>query len=136
VLNVPMYLNVCKNAFVKVCKMCLKSIKCVVAMQSQIVQFVDTGHCPAGDITSRLTSDTTTMCSAIGLNLNIFLRSMIKAIGVCVFMFALSWRLAIVTFAGLPLVIIVSKVYGSYYKVWFGYAVFGSSPISIRFCPR
>jgi len=57
------------------------------------------------------------MSDTVGLNMNIFLRSSIKAIGVCVFMFVLSWRLSIVTFAGLPLVFVISKVYGKYYKV-------------------
>uniref|UniRef100_H2YGY9 Uncharacterized protein n=1 Tax=Ciona savignyi TaxID=51511 RepID=H2YGY9_CIOSA len=69
-----------------------------------------------GDLTSRLTSDVTTMSDTIGLNFNIFLRNLIKAIGVCIFMFALSWRLSVVTFLGLPLIFMVSKVYGSYYK--------------------
>uniref|UniRef100_H2YGY8 Uncharacterized protein n=1 Tax=Ciona savignyi TaxID=51511 RepID=H2YGY8_CIOSA len=71
-----------------------------------------------GDLTSRLTSDVTTMSDTIGLNFNIFLRNLIKAIGVCIFMFALSWRLSVVTFLGLPLIFMVSKVYGSYYKVF------------------
>nr|XP_009860482.1 ATP-binding cassette sub-family B member 9-like [Ciona intestinalis]XP_018669999.1 ATP-binding cassette sub-family B member 9-like [Ciona intestinalis] len=69
-----------------------------------------------GDITSRLTSDTTTMSDTIGLNFNIFIRSMIKGVGVCIFMFALSWRLSVITFMGLPMIFAVSKVYGSYYK--------------------
>ena len=71
----------------------------------------------AGDLTSRLTSDTTTMSDTIGLNCNIFLRNSIKAIGLCVFMFVLSWRMSILTFMGLPLVFAVSELYGNYYKV-------------------
>nr|CAB3219624.1 ATP-binding cassette sub-family B member 9-like [Phallusia mammillata] len=69
-----------------------------------------------GEILSRLTSDITTMTDTIGLNFNVFLRSVIKALGVCVFMFALSWRLFLVPFLGLPLIFAVSKVYGKYYK--------------------
>uniref|UniRef100_H2Z4F0 ABC-type oligopeptide transporter ABCB9 n=1 Tax=Ciona savignyi TaxID=51511 RepID=H2Z4F0_CIOSA len=69
-----------------------------------------------GDITSRLTSDTTTMSDTIGLEFNVFLRSMIKGVGVCVFMFALSWRMSLITFMGFPLIFSASKVYGKYYK--------------------
>ena len=79
----------------------------------------------SGDITSRLTSDTTTMSDTVGINCNIFLRNFIRAIGVSVFMFALSWRMSVVTFMGLPLVIGLSKMYGLYYKVkWFGVIIF------------
>lgn len=69
-----------------------------------------------GDITSRLTSDTTTMSDTLGLNINILLRNLIKAGGVLFFMFKLSWRLTLITFIGLPVMIAVSKVYGHYYK--------------------
>ncbi|KAL4224077.1 ATP-binding cassette sub- B member 9 [Mactra antiquata] len=81
---------------------------------NQDVGFFDTVQ--TGDITSRLTSDTTTMSDTLGLNINIFLRSLIKAIGVLFFMFKLSWRLTIVTFIGLPCLLAVSKIYGNYYK--------------------
>ncbi|XP_052800961.1 ABC-type oligopeptide transporter ABCB9-like isoform X1 [Mya arenaria] len=70
-----------------------------------------------GDITSRLTSDTTTMSDALALNVNIFLRNFIKAGGVVFFMMKLSWQLTIVTLIGLPLIIGISNVYGKYYKV-------------------
>ncbi|WAR01086.1 ABCB9-like protein [Mya arenaria] len=65
-----------------------------------------------GDITSRLTSDTTTMSDALALNVNIFLRNFIKAGGVVFFMMKLSWQLTIVTLIGLPL-IIAEKVQNS-----------------------
>ncbi len=43
------------------------------------------------------------------------------AVGYCVFMFKLSWQLSMVTVIGLPVVMVVSKAYGNYYKVieWF-----------------
>ncbi|OWF56666.1 ATP-binding cassette sub-family B member 9-like [Mizuhopecten yessoensis] len=69
-----------------------------------------------GDITSRLTSDTTVMSDTVTLNLNIFLRSTIQAVGVIVFMAKLSWRMSILSLIVLPLVFGVSKVYGKYYK--------------------
>ncbi|MGH0152698.1 UNVERIFIED_CONTAM: hypothetical protein FKN15_023796 [Acipenser sinensis] len=70
----------------------------------------------AGDITSRLTSDTTMVSDLISLNMNICLRSLVKGMGVCVFMFTLSWKLSLVTFMGFPFVMLVSKLYGKYYK--------------------
>ncbi|XP_060069453.1 ABC-type oligopeptide transporter ABCB9-like [Ylistrum balloti] len=69
-----------------------------------------------GDITSRLTSDTTVMSDTVTLNINIFLRSLIQAVGVIVFMVKLSWRMSILSIIVLPLVFGVSKVYGKYYK--------------------
>ncbi|XP_069135284.1 ABC-type oligopeptide transporter ABCB9-like [Argopecten irradians] len=69
-----------------------------------------------GDITSRLTSDTTVMSDTVTLNINIFLRSIIQAAGVVVFMAKLSWRMSILSLIVIPLVFGVSKVYGKYYK--------------------
>jgi len=70
-----------------------------------------------GDITSRLTSDTSTMSDTVSLNINVFLRNTIQSVGVIIFMFKLSWRMSMVTVIGLPIVVGVSKVYGSYYQV-------------------
>ncbi|XP_033748629.1 ATP-binding cassette sub-family B member 9-like [Pecten maximus] len=69
-----------------------------------------------GDITSRLTSDTTVMSDTVTLNINIFLRSVIQAVGMVVFMVKLSWRMSILSLIVIPLVFGVSKVYGKYYK--------------------
>lgn len=81
---------------------------------SQEVGFFDTVQ--TGEITSRLTSDTTTMSDALGLNVNIFLRNFINATGVIFFMFKLCWQLTIVTFIGFPCILGLSKVYGNYYE--------------------
>ena len=100
-----------------------------------------------GELTSRLTSDTTTMAESLGLNTNVFLRSSIKAseclqicfesvciigtyinfyflmynreiaVGVCVFMFRISWRMSMVTVVGLPIIMAVSDAWGTYYQV-------------------
>ncbi|XP_031572026.1 ATP-binding cassette sub-family B member 9-like [Actinia tenebrosa] len=69
-----------------------------------------------GEIVSRLTSDTTKISDQITLNLNVFLRSLVKGVGVCIFMFKLSWKLAIVTLIGLPIIALVSDIYGEYYR--------------------
>ena len=73
------------------------------------------------------------MSATIGLNINVFLRNLIKSVGVCVFMIVLSWRMTILTFMGLPIVFAVSKLYGNYYKVGSCGLVFISS---FKFCDK
>ncbi|XP_027709342.1 ATP-binding cassette sub-family B member 9 isoform X1 [Vombatus ursinus] len=69
-----------------------------------------------GDLISRLTSDTTMVSDLVSQNVNIFLRNIVKVTGVVVFMFSLSWQLSLVTFMGFPIIMMVSDIYGKYYK--------------------
>ena len=69
-----------------------------------------------GDITSRLSADTTKMSDQISLNVNVFIRSVVQACGVLFFMFRISVKMSLVTFASVPCVVILSKVYGAYYR--------------------
>uniref|UniRef100_UPI00398E794E ABC-type oligopeptide transporter ABCB9 n=1 Tax=Pristiophorus japonicus TaxID=55135 RepID=UPI00398E794E len=84
------------------------------SLLQQDIAFFDCNH--TGDITSRLTSDTTVVSNMISQNLNVFSRNLIKCVGVCVFMFTLSWKLTVVTLLGFPVIMMVSKFYGKYYK--------------------
>lgn len=72
---------------------------------------------PPGDIVSRLSADTTQVSDLISQNVNVFLRSFIKAVGYFIFMWGISWRLTLVTVMGFPFVGLVSQLYGDYYKV-------------------
>ncbi|XP_074154815.1 ABC-type oligopeptide transporter ABCB9 isoform X2 [Sminthopsis crassicaudata] len=72
--------------------------------------------CVPGDLISRLTSDTTMVSDLVSQNINIFLRNTVKVTGVVVFMFSLSWQLSLVTFMGFPIIMMVSDIYGKYYK--------------------
>ncbi|XP_073442154.1 ABC-type oligopeptide transporter ABCB9 isoform X4 [Dendrobates tinctorius] len=81
-----------------------------------MIAFVFLLLCTLGDIISRLTSDTTTVSDVVSENVNVFLRSCVKAVGVIVFMFSLSWQLSMLTFLGFPIILLVSRVYGRYYK--------------------
>ncbi|XP_063820625.1 ABC-type oligopeptide transporter ABCB9 [Pseudophryne corroboree] len=81
---------------------------------AQEIGFFDENH--TGDIISRLTSDTTIVSDVVSENVNVFLRSVLKATGVIVFMFTLSWQLSLLTFLGFPIIMLVSRVYGKYYK--------------------
>ncbi|KAL0979181.1 hypothetical protein UPYG_G00181820 [Umbra pygmaea] len=84
------------------------------SLMHQEIGFFDANH--TGNITSRLTSDTTQVSDLISLNVNLFLRSMVKAIGYFIFMFSMSWKLTLVTIMGFPFIAVISKVYGEYYK--------------------
>lgn len=81
------------------------------------MNFICVIDCSIGDITSRLTSDTTQVGDLISENVDLFLQCFIKAIGFFVFMFGMSWKITFVTIMGFPYVAVVSKIYGEYYKV-------------------
>ncbi|KFW87943.1 ATP-binding cassette sub-family B member 9, partial [Phalacrocorax carbo] len=95
------------------------------SLVSQEMSFFDENR--TGDVISRLTSDTTIVSDLVSQNINIFLRNVVKATGVIFFMFSLSWKLSLVTFMGFPIIMLVSDVYGKYYKVgrrrWQGHGV-------------
>ncbi|XP_042708436.2 ABC-type oligopeptide transporter ABCB9 isoform X2 [Chrysemys picta bellii] len=84
------------------------------SLVAQETSFFDENR--TGDIISRLTSDTTIVSDLVSQNINIFLRNVVKATGVIVFMFSLSWQLSLVTFMGFPIIMLVSDLYGKYYK--------------------
>uniref|UniRef100_A0A8C5NZY4 ABC-type oligopeptide transporter ABCB9 n=1 Tax=Jaculus jaculus TaxID=51337 RepID=A0A8C5NZY4_JACJA len=84
------------------------------SLVSQETSFFDENR--TGDLISRLTSDTTMVSDLVSQNINIFLRNTVKVTGVVVFMFSLSWQLSLVTFMGFPIVMMVSNIYGKYYK--------------------
>jgi ATP-binding cassette subfamily B (MDR/TAP) protein 9 len=56
------------------------------------------------------------MSDQIGLNINVCLRSVVQAATLLAFMLASQWQLTLVTFMSVPLVSIVSKIYGSFYR--------------------
>lgn len=62
----------------------------------------------------------------VSQNINIFLRNTVKVTGVVVFMFSLSWQLSLVTFMGFPIIMMVSDIYGKYYKVGPAWSLLGS----------
>jgi hypothetical protein len=69
-----------------------------------------------GDITSRLCSDTTLVGDQVSLNVNVFLRSTVQAIGVLIFMFFVSWQLTLLTFLTVPVTVALSTAYGEFVK--------------------
>ncbi|XP_055486177.1 antigen peptide transporter 2-like isoform X2 [Leucoraja erinacea] len=69
----------------------------------------------AGDITSRLSTDTTLMSRSVGLNVNVLLRSLVNTLGIISFMFSLSWKLTLLIFIESPLTILIQKLYNRYH---------------------
>ena len=63
--------------------------------------FFDTTN--TGNLTSRLSADCSTVSDLVGLNINVFARSLMQAGTVLVFMAATSWRLTVVTMVLIPL---------------------------------
>ncbi|KAM7050415.1 ABC-type oligopeptide transporter ABCB9 isoform 1-T3 [Molossus nigricans] len=84
------------------------------SLVSQETSFFDE-NC-TGDLISRLTTDTTVVSNVISHNINIFLWNAVKATGVVFFVFSLSWQLSVVAFMGFLIIMMVSNVYGKYYK--------------------
>uniref|UniRef100_A0A914WAM2 ABC-type antigen peptide transporter n=1 Tax=Plectus sambesii TaxID=2011161 RepID=A0A914WAM2_9BILA len=68
-----------------------------------------------GEVTSRLTADCQTMSDSVALNVNVFLRNVVMLVGALAFMFKLSWQLSLITFIAIPVIGLVSKLYGAYY---------------------
>jgi ATP-binding cassette subfamily B (MDR/TAP) protein 9 len=89
-------------------------IRLMDSLLSQEIGFYDTTR--TGDITSRLSSDTTIVGSSITTNVNIFLRATVRALGVLIFMFTISWQLSMLAFLTIPAVSILSKLYGRYVR--------------------
>ncbi|XP_031734083.1 LOW QUALITY PROTEIN: ABC-type oligopeptide transporter ABCB9 [Anarrhichthys ocellatus] len=83
-------------------------------LMRQEIAFFDENH--TGDIISRLSADTTQVSDLISVNVNIFLRSVVKGAGFSIFMFGISWKLTLVAVMGFPFLSLVSKFYGDYYK--------------------
>ncbi|XP_072406556.1 antigen peptide transporter 2-like [Chiloscyllium punctatum] len=69
----------------------------------------------SGDITSRLSTDTALTSRSIAANVNIFLRSLVKTVGILFFMVSLSCQLTLLIFIESPLTIVLQKLYNKYH---------------------
>ncbi|KAK9809885.1 hypothetical protein WJX72_001039 [[Myrmecia] bisecta] len=84
------------------------------SLLSQEVGFYDTTK--IGDVISRLSADTTTVAAQVGLNLNVALRSLTQVFILLLFMLKASWRLTIITFVAVPIIVLICKIYGAFYR--------------------
>ncbi|XP_029800447.1 antigen peptide transporter 2 isoform X2 [Suricata suricatta] len=69
-----------------------------------------------GELNSRLSSDTKMMSNWLALNANVFLRSLVKVVGLYGFMLSLSPRLTLLSLLELPLAMAGEKVYNVYHQ--------------------
>lgn len=84
------------------------------SLLAQEIGFYDTTR--TGDISSRLSSDTTLVGMSVTTCVNIFLRSALMAVGYLIFMATISWQLSILSFVTIPAVSTLSKWYGRYLR--------------------
>jgi ABC transporter transmembrane region len=89
-------------------------VKLMDTLLTQDIGFFDVTK--TGDITSRLSSDTTLVGDQVSLNVNVFLRSLVQAVGVLLFMFVVSWQLSILAFISVPVITLLAKWYGNYIR--------------------
>ncbi|CAJ0961341.1 unnamed protein product, partial [Mesorhabditis belari] len=68
-----------------------------------------------GEIVSRLTADCQTMSNTLSLYINVLSRNCFMLFGSVIFMFTLSWRLSMITVIAIPIIFLLSKVFGVYY---------------------
>ncbi|XP_062456848.1 antigen peptide transporter 2 [Rhea pennata] len=69
------------------------------------------------DLMSRLSMDVPVMNEVVPSNANIFLRSLVKALGLYGFMVGLSWRLTLLTLLEVPLTLAARKLYDVRHQV-------------------
>lgn len=74
----------------------------------------------AGQLTSRLSEDTTLMAKTVCLNVNVLLRTFIRTMGTIYFMMSLSWKLTLLVLMETPVTGLIEKVYNSYHQVKMG----------------
>ena len=82
------------------------------ALLTQEQAFFDASS--TGELLSRLSSDTTAVGDQVSLNVNVFLRSAITALGSIAFMFSLSARLTALSLCIVPATVLASQVYGAF----------------------
>ena len=69
-----------------------------------------------GDITSRLSADTTKMSDQIGENINVLFRSVVESGLYLALMVSISWKLALLSFVSVPILSALSTGFEGYYR--------------------
>ncbi|XP_061597387.1 antigen peptide transporter 2a [Cololabis saira] len=84
------------------------------ALTKQEVGFFETTK--TGEITSRLSKDTTLMAKTVGLNINVLLRTFIKTMGMISLMMNLSWKLTFLVLMETPITGLIQNIYDTHYQ--------------------
>eukprot|EP01100_Stratorugosa_tubuloviscum_P009330 TRINITY_DN3903_c0_g2_i1.p1 TRINITY_DN3903_c0_g2~~TRINITY_DN3903_c0_g2_i1.p1 ORF type:complete len:750 (-),score=277.57 TRINITY_DN3903_c0_g2_i1:66-2315(-) len=84
------------------------------AIVRQEIGFFDANR--TGELTNRLSSDTTVLQNALTVNISMVLRYAIQVLGAIIILFVYSWSLTLITLSIVPVVAIGAVVYGRYLK--------------------
>ncbi|CAN9503622.1 unnamed protein product [Ophioblennius macclurei] len=84
------------------------------ALTKQEIGFFETTK--TGEITSRLSKDTTLMGRTVCLNVNVLLRTFIKTLGMISLMLNLSWKLTFLVLLETPITSLIQKIYDTHYQ--------------------
>uniref|UniRef100_A0A4W6F3R4 Transporter associated with antigen processing, subunit type a n=1 Tax=Lates calcarifer TaxID=8187 RepID=A0A4W6F3R4_LATCA len=84
------------------------------ALTKQEIGFFET--IKTGEITSRLSRDTTLMAETVCLNVNILLRTFIKTMGMISLMMNLSWKLTFLALMETPITGLIENIYDTHYQ--------------------
>ncbi|XP_034401173.1 antigen peptide transporter 2a [Cyclopterus lumpus] len=93
---------------------CRMKVKLFGALTKQEIGFFETTK--TGEITSRLSKDTTLMGRAVCLNVNVLLRTFIKTLGMIALMMSLSWKLTFLMLMETPVAGLIQNVYDTRYQ--------------------
>lgn len=84
------------------------------ALTKQEIGFFETTK--TGDITSRLSRDTSLMGRTVCLNVNVLLRTFIKTLGMISLMLNLSWKLTFLVLLETPMTGLIQNIYDTHYQ--------------------
>ncbi|XP_068432397.1 antigen peptide transporter 2a [Clinocottus analis] len=82
------------------------------SLTKQEIGFFETTK--TGEITSRLSKDTTLMARAVCLNINVLLRTFIKTLGMIALMMSLSWKLTFLVLMETPVTGLIQNIYDTH----------------------
>nr|AHF27214.1 transporter-associated with antigen processing 2 [Oplegnathus fasciatus] len=93
---------------------CRMKVKLFGALTKQEIGFFET--IKTGEITSRLSKDTTLMGRTVCLNVNVLLRTFIKTLGMISLMMNLSWKLTFLVLMETPITGLIQNIYDTHWQ--------------------
>ncbi|XP_041867628.1 antigen peptide transporter 2a [Melanotaenia boesemani] len=93
---------------------CRIKVKLFGALTKQEIGFFES--IKTGEITSRLSKDTTLMGRTVCLNVNVLLRTFIKTVGMISLMMNLSWKLTFLVLMETPITGLIQNIYDTHYQ--------------------
>nr|AYM45146.1 ATP-binding cassette subfamily B member 3a [Carassius auratus] len=93
---------------------CRVKVQLFGSLVNQDIGFFETTK--TGEITSRLSTDTTLMGRTVALNVNVLLRTMVKTVGMLYLMLSLSWKLTLLMLMETPLTGLLQNIHDTHYQ--------------------